>query len=142
MVGDDTKLPLFHGNGTNNLEQYWFLYEAVWIVTQATYDDVKKGQLATTLRGHALDWYMKFIQVPMGSPMKTLDEVQRGLIKEFWKAKYEAQYITDLKEIKQFPNETIWEFNQRFKILMVRVNFDMSDVQHKEWFIVALVPHI
>ena len=25
---------------------------------------------------------------------------------------------------------------------MTWVNFDMSDVQHKEWFIVALVPHI
>ena len=25
---------------------------------------------------------------------------------------------------------------------MARVSFDMSDVQHKEWFIVALVPHI
>ena len=25
---------------------------------------------------------------------------------------------------------------------MVRVSFDMSDVQDKEWFITALVPHI
>ena len=66
MVGDDKKLPLFHGNMTNDPEQYWFLYEVVWTVREATDDDVKKGQLATTLWGRALDWYMKFIQVPSG----------------------------------------------------------------------------
>ena len=39
-------------------------------------------------------------------------------------------------------NETIWDFDQWFKTLMAQVNFKMSDVQHKEWFIAALVPHI
>ena len=115
------KLPLFHGNKTDDPEQYWFLCEAVWIVRQDTDKDVKKGQLATTLRGRALDWYMKFIQVPMGTPTKTLDEVRRGLIEEFQKPKSGAQYITELKENKKFPNETIWDFDQRFKTLIARV---------------------
>ena len=75
MVGDDTKLPLFHWKGTNDLDQYWFLCEAIWTSRQATDDDVKKGQLATTLRGRALYWYMKFIQVPTWTPAKTMDEV-------------------------------------------------------------------
>ena len=70
MAGDDAKLPLFHGNGTDDPKQYGFLYEAVWTVRQDTDDDVNKGQLATTLQGHALDWFMKFIQVPMGKPTK------------------------------------------------------------------------
>ena len=83
MVGDDTKLPLFHGNETDDPEQYWFLCEVVQTVKQATYDDVKKDQLATTVWGIVLDWYMKFIQVPMGTPVKKLDEVRRGLIKNF-----------------------------------------------------------
>ena len=61
MEGDDTKLPLFHGNGTDDPEQYRFLCKVVWTVRQATDDDVKKGQRATTLRGRALDWFMKFI---------------------------------------------------------------------------------
>ena len=90
MESDDTKLPLFHGNGTNDPEQFWFLCKVVWTVRQTIDDDVKKGQLETTLRGHALYWYMKFIQVPMGTPGKTLDEVRRGLIEEFRKPKYEA----------------------------------------------------
>ena len=74
--------------------------------------------------------------------MKTLDEIQTGLFDAFKKLKSEAQYITELKEIKLFPNETIWDFDQRFKTLMAQVSFQMSDVQQKEWFIVMLVPHI
>ena len=85
---------------------------------------------------------MKFIQVPQGTPMKTLDEIQMRLTEEFRKPKLEAQYIMELKEIKQFRNETIWDFDQRFKTPMARVIFSMSDVQHKEWFIAALVSHI
>ena len=74
------KLPMFHGNWIEDLEQYWFLCEVVWTVRQTVDDDVKKGQLAPTLRGRALDWYMKFIQVPMETLAKTLAEVIKGLI--------------------------------------------------------------
>ena len=95
----------------------------MWTVRQAIDDDVKKGKLATTLRGHVLDWFMKFIQFPQGTPMKTLDAIRMGLIEEFRKPKSEAQYITELKEIKQFPNETVWDFDKRFKTLMARVSF-------------------
>ena len=95
-----------------------------------------------TLRFRAMHWFMKFVQVPMGDPMKTLAEVTKGLIEEFRKPKSEAQYITEIKEIKQYPNKTIWDFDQRFNSLMVRVNFDTSDIQHKKWFIMVLVPHI
>ena len=73
---------------------------------------------------------------------KTLNEIREGLFEEFKKPKYEAQYITELKEIKQFLNETIWDFYQWLKTLMAQVSFKMRDVQHKEWFIVALVLHI
>ena len=52
------------------------------------------------------------------------------------------QYITELKEIKQYPNETVWDFDQRFKTLMARVSFEMNDIQHKEWFIATLRSHI
>ena len=94
MVGGDMKLPLFHGNGTDDPEQYWFLCEAVWNVRQATDDDVKKGQLATTLRGHVLDWFMRFIQVPQATLVNSLGEIRMRLIKELRKPKSEAQYIT------------------------------------------------
>ena len=89
-----------------------------------------------------LDWYMRFMQVHQGSVLKTLNEIREGLFKEFKKPKYEYQYITEIKEIKQFLNETVWYFDQWFKTLIARVSFKMSDVQHKEWFMAALVSHI
>ena len=47
-----------------------------------------------TLQGCALDWFMKFVQVPTGTPKKTLSEVRKGLIEDFRKPKFEVQYIT------------------------------------------------
>ena len=129
-------------NRTEDPEQYWFLCLVMWTIRKATDDDIKKGQLETNIWGHVLDWYMKFIQVPIGTPAKTLDEVKRGMIEELWKTKFEAQYITELREIKKFINEIVLEFDQIFKTLMARFSFNMSDVQHKEWFIATLVPHI
>ena len=40
------------------------------------------------------------------------------------------------------PTESVWDFDQRFKTLKGKVIFHMSDIQHKEWFITALFPHI
>ena len=118
MAGDEMKLPIFNGNGTGDPEQYWFLCEVIWTARKTVDDDVKKSQLATTLRGHALEWFMRFMWIPQGGTAKKLDEIQTWLFEEFKKPKSEAQYITELKEIKQFPNETIWDFDQRFKTLM------------------------
>jgi hypothetical protein len=36
----------------------------------------------------------------------------------------------------------MWEFNQRFKTLIGHLSFQIPDEQNKEWFIVALLPHI
>ena len=47
---------------------------------------------------------MKFTQVPMGNPVKTLAEIRIGLMKELKNPNSEVQYITKLKEIKQYPN--------------------------------------
>ena len=44
--------------------------------------------------------------------------------------------------MKQLSTEFVWEFNHRFKTLMAKVSFQMSDVQHKEWFIAAVLLHI
>ena len=123
MTGDEMKLRIFNGNGTDDLEQYWFLCEAISTTRLTIDDDVKKIQLATTPRGHALEWFMRFMRIPPGCTVKTLDEIQTRLFEEFKKPKSEAQYITELKENKQFRNGTIWDFDQWFKTLMDRVKF-------------------
>ena len=88
-----------------------------------------------TLRGSALEWYTKISILPVGFVPKTLNEIRVGLIDEFIKQKSKSQWITEIKEIKQLPTKSVWEFDQRFKTLMAKVSFQMLDVQHKEWFI-------
>ena len=85
---------------------------------------------------------MKFVQVPKGHLEKTPTKIRNGIIGEFKEPKSESHYITELREIKQFPRKSMWDFDQRLKILMAKVSFEMSYVQHKEWFIASLVPHI
>ena len=36
----------------------------------------------------------------------------------------------------------MWEFDQRFKVLLNQFSFTIGPAQHKEWFIAALLPHI
>ena len=64
------------------------------------------------------------------------------MIDEFRNPKYESQCITEIKEIMKLPTESVWDFDQIFKTLMAKVSFQMLDVQHKEWFIAALLPRI
>jgi hypothetical protein len=39
--------------------------------------------------------------------------------------KYESQYITELKEIKQVQTESVWDYDQIFKDLMGRLTFQI-----------------
>jgi hypothetical protein len=50
--------------------------------------------------------------------------------------------IIELKEIKRKVVEPIWEFDQRFKALIGRLNFQIPDEQNKEWFNASLLQHI
>ena len=54
-----------------------------------------------TIRGHVLDWLMKYSIVPLGTPQKTLEKIQAAMIFDFRKPKYELQCITKIKEIKK-----------------------------------------
>ena len=118
--------------------QIWFLCEAVWNAKKITDPNVRAAQLITSFRDRALTWFMKFSSTQ--SP--TLGEIKAAIIKEFKKPKSESQSITELKEIQQRRGESVWDFDQRFKVLLDQVSFTISPAQHKEWFIAALLPHI
>ena len=75
MAGADIKLPIFNGNGLEYPDKHCFLCDDVWTVRQIQDENIKKAQMITTLRGHALDWYMKFSIVPVGVVLKTLKEI-------------------------------------------------------------------
>jgi hypothetical protein len=137
---DEMRLPIFRGDGFEDPDQHWFLCEAVWNIKSITDEAVKRTQFNTTLRDRVLSWYMKLVQ-GLAQP-KPLNEIKNALIAEFKKPKSESQCITELKEIKQKVAEPVWEFDQRFKTLIGRLTFQIPDEQNKEWFIVALLPHI
>ena len=71
-----------------------------------------------------------------------LDDIKAALIREFKKPKSESQCITELKEIQRRRGKSVWDFDQRFKVLLDQVSFMIGLAQHKEWFIAALLPHI
>jgi hypothetical protein len=73
---------------------------------------------------------------------RSLTEIKRDMLKEFQKPKSESQCITKIKEIKQKQGETMWDYDQWFKILLDRLTFQIQDMQHREWFIAGLLPHI
>ena len=75
MARTNVRLPTFNGNGTEDLEQYWFLCEAVWMVRLVHNADIKKAQMITTLRGHTLNWFMNFCATPIGTSHNTLEEI-------------------------------------------------------------------
>jgi hypothetical protein len=137
---DEMRLPIFKGDGSENIDQNWFLCEAVWNIKSITDEAIKRTQFNTTLRDRTLSWYMKLVQ-GLAQP-KPLNEIKNVLIAEFKKPNSESQCITKLKEIKQKVAEPVWEFDQRFKTLTGRLTFQIPNEQNKEWFIAALLPHI
>ena len=101
-----------------DLEQHWFLCKFFWMVRLVHSADIKKAQMITTLRGHTLDWFMKFYAAPIKTLQKTLEGIRASIISEFRKPKPESQCISEIKEIKKSPEETVWDFDQRFKTLV------------------------
>ena len=135
---DDIKLPVFKGTGSEDPEQFWFLCKAVWTAKNILDQDVRRAQLVTSFRDRALTWFMKF----SSTQNYVLADIKKSMINEFKKPKSELQCITELKEIQQRRGESVWDFDQRFKVLLDQVSFTIGPAQHKEWFISSLLPHI
>ena len=125
-MGDDMKLPVFKGTRLKDPEQHWFLCEAVWNVKQVIDIDIQMAHLTTTIRDRVLNQFMKY----SNGQNRTLAQVKVALIAEFKKLKSESQCITGLKEIKQKPTKSVWEFDKKFKTLLDQVSFDITVQQH------------
>jgi hypothetical protein len=85
---------------------------------------------------------MKLQSTTLVGQARTLAGILQEVLKELKKSKSKSQYITKLKEIKQVQTESMWDYYQIFKDLMGRLTFQIHDQQHREWFIVVLLPHI
>ena len=89
--------------------------------------DVRRVQLVTSFRDQALNWFMNFFS----TQNHVLADIKAAMIKEFRKPKSESQCITELKEIQERRGESVWDFDQRFKVLLDQVSFTIGPVQHK-----------
>jgi hypothetical protein len=85
---------------------------------------------------------MKLQNIMPAGQAKTLVEIRKEPLKEFKKKKSESQSITELKEIKQVQTKLVCNFDQIFKDVIGRMNFEIPDQQNQEWFIVGILPHI
>jgi hypothetical protein len=139
-MADEMRLPVFRGDGSEYLDQHWFLCKVVWRIKKVVNEVVKRAQFNTTLRDHALSWHMKFVKASVQP--KALNGIKTKFSAEFKNPKLDSRCITDLKEIKQKVNELVWEFDQRFKTLIGYLSFQILDDKHKEWFIISLLPNI
>jgi hypothetical protein len=61
-MADEMRQPIFRGDGSEDPDHHWFLCEAVWSIKKVNDKAVKRAQFSTTLRDHALRWYMKFVK--------------------------------------------------------------------------------
>jgi hypothetical protein len=47
---DEMRLPIFRGDGSEDLDQHWFLCEVVWSIKQVNDEAVKRDQFSTTFQ--------------------------------------------------------------------------------------------
>jgi len=144
MVNQDStwRLPTFDGMRRDDVEQHWFTYESIWSMKTMTDEATNIAQLETTFKDKDLTWYMKYMATTSMGQERSLMVIKRYILKEFQKPKSESQCITKIKDIKYQAREIVWNYDQRFKILLDRPMFHIQDIQHREWFIVGLLPHI
>ena len=106
-MNDNIKLPVFKGTRSEDLEQFWFLCEAVWTAKNIMDQDIRRAQLVTSFRDRSLTCFMKF----SSTQNHVLADIKTTMINEFKKPKSESQCITELKEFQQRRGELVWDFD-------------------------------
>ena len=104
-----------------------------------TDDHMKKETLVSVLQDCALTWYIMYSN---DNPNARVTDIQTTLNKYFSRPKSEAQSIVGFKEIAMKPGETPWELDQRLKCKIHEANMNLTDAQHREWFVASLLPHL
>jgi hypothetical protein len=93
-------IPKFRGKGDKYVDKKWFLCEAI-CRSSRTLDANKLVEFQTTLRGHALKWFMKDIEPGVLGKAFTLIQVFLNFIAEFKIPQSEKKYLSELREIQQ-----------------------------------------
>ena len=72
----------------------------------------------------------------------SIQEIKNALKQWFQKPNSYAQLVVDLKDFRQGPTESGWETDQRLRKVIRDGEFQYDNIQHKEWFIAMLLPHL
>jgi hypothetical protein len=121
---------------------YLFIYENFWEEKQITDEDNKLAELAITLIDRTLYWYMSLATNSLPGTTRMIGDMKKLLINQFQKSSSEDQYMNEIIEIRQKPEESIWEIEKVFKQLKGKIKYVMTDMQHRHLFINLLLPHL
>ena len=102
-------------------------------------DHMKKETLVISLQDQALTWYIKYSN---DNPNTAVADIQTTLNKEFNRPKSEALSIVGFKELMMKQEEMPWELDQRLKCKIQEANMNLTEGQHREWFVSSLLPHL
>ena len=97
MAGSFTRYLEFSGRGNDDVEQHWYLCEAIWRALQ-TPEVGKLIEFQTTLRERALRWFVKWSEAHQNP---AIDDVRREFIKEFKLPQTDQQGFLEMWGIKQ-----------------------------------------
>ena len=86
------------------------------------------------LRDRALDWYMSLDANGAPRKTRTLTDIKKLLVNEFQNLSSENQYMNEMIEIRQKPGDYVWEIDQRFKRLKGKLEYLMTNMQHRHLF--------
>ena len=128
--------PEFSGRGNDDVEQHWYLCEAIWRARQ-TPDAGKLIEFQTTLRERALRWFIKWSEAHSNP---AIADVKQDFFREFKLPQIDQQVLSELWEIKQREGETAWELMSRFKDAIGKLSYPIDPNHLRDWFIKALLP--
>ena len=102
--------------------RHWFVCERMWDAADVTDNDKQITQFVSALRKRALMWYMNFTKNQTRSKV----DIKANFL-AFFKIEDVAHLVVQkLKDIKQVPGESVWEYDKRFKDLLSQIPLNID----------------
>ena len=109
------KLPIFHGNNAITAKTRLQKFERNCDDVASNHEDIKMKLFSLSLEDDAAEWY-----TDLGDDSyKTLNEFLQGFKKKWGEKKEPRHLLAALHNIKKMENETIDEFNTKFRSVVV-----------------------
>lgn len=102
MVGSFTRYLEFSSKWNEDIEQHWYLCEAIWRARQMP-NNMKLIDFEKNLREWALWWFIKWAELHQNW---IVDEIKRSFVQEFKLPRWINKGLSEFWEIKQQEGET------------------------------------